>query len=314
MISFLSRPIIGSVLKVFISALLLWGLIKYIDFNSVLTSFTHADPLFISIGLLLAFFQLVLHFFRWKYLLRLISHEITNSEVFTSLFVGFMAGFFTPAQLGEFAGRIASHPGVNKAHVIGITIIDKLYWTALTIIIGGTGLMIFYSTYFKEYWNPIFGYVGMFFIAAIIIVFLIPERIRTILQLLPKKVREHRFYEVILVIENEFHNKNARVLFGLTALLYSIIMIEFYFLAAAFGSVGFLDALICSASVFFVKAVILPISFGDLGVRESASVFFFLRVGVAAPVAFNASIVMSFANVIFPAAIGAVLVAKLKKS
>ncbi|MFZ4620385.1 MAG: lysylphosphatidylglycerol synthase transmembrane domain-containing protein [Bacteroidota bacterium] len=311
--AFFTHPVTATVLKIVISIGLLAGLIYYIDFTAVYDSFLNANALFLTIGIGFAAAQLVVHFFRWRFLLRLADKEISNSEVITSHFVGFMAGFFTPAQVGEFAGRIASHPNVNKSHIIGISLIDKLYWTALTLIIGGLGLAMFTAEHLSEYWNPWYQMI------VAIVIFLctgfcfLPEKMKLLLQMLPKKVRVHRYYEVIQVIEKEFHNPQGAALFGFTATIYLMILVEYYFLSMAFGSVSFSDALICCASVFLVKTIILPISFGDLGIRESVAVFFYKNAGYSAAIAFNASIVMSFANVLIPAAIGAVMVTRLKR-
>jgi uncharacterized membrane protein YbhN (UPF0104 family) len=310
---FFSHPAVMATAKVIVSIALLTGLLYYIDIRAVVNSFASADVTFLAAGFGLAALQLLIHFYRWRYLLRLIVSGISDREVFTSFFVGFMAGFFTPAQVGEFAGRIASHPNVNKSHVIGITLIDKLYWAALTFVIGGSGLAIFIAENYPEYWQPEYRYLVTFVLGMIIAVFLYPEKVKELLILLPEKIRRHRFYDMIRVIEDVFHNRNAWLLFILTGVLYGVILLEYYFLVNAFGPVPFEDVIMCAASVFFVKAVIIPISFGDLGVRESAAVFFFEKIGFAAAVAFNASIVMSFANVIIPTAIGAVMVTTLRK-
>jgi uncharacterized protein (TIRG00374 family) len=310
---FFSHPVVVNIAKVIISAVLLIGLLYYIDTDSIVTSFANADNTFLIAGFALAALQLVIHFYRWRYLLRLVSREISDREAFTSFFVGFMAGFFTPAQIGEFAGRIASHPSVKKSHIVGITLIDKMYWAALTFVIGGSGIVIFIAEQYPEYWNPLYRYVVTFILGLIIAPFIYPEKVKEVLTLLPEKVRNHRFYEIILVIEEVFHNRNAWMLFTMTGALYGVILLEYYFLVNAFGPVTLNNAVMCGASVFFVKSFIFPISFGDLGVRESAAVYFFVATGTAAAVAFNASIVMSFANVIIPTAIGALLVATLKR-
>ncbi|MFA5833194.1 MAG: lysylphosphatidylglycerol synthase transmembrane domain-containing protein [Bacteroidota bacterium] len=310
---FFSHPVVSTTLKVAVSILLLGGLIYYINLDDLITSLQNANSLYLIIGFGLAVLQLIVHFYRWRYLLRIITNNISNKDVITSLLVGFTAGFFTPAQLGEFAGRVASVPNVNKSHVIGITVIDKLYWAALTFIIGGTGLTLFIANYGIEYWHSSFQYIIIIALAAIAVIFLFPKTIKDLLKFLPDKIRNHRFYEMILVIENKLHNTNGRILFGLTFLLYAVILTEYYFLTIAFAPVSFINVIICASSVFFVKAVIFPISFGDLGVRESAAVFFFEKVGTSAAVAFSASLVMSFANIIIPAAIGALLVTRLKR-
>lgn len=310
---FFAKPIVATALKIVISIALLGGLLYYLDIESVIKSFKNANLIYLTIGLSLAILQLVIHFFRWRYLLRLVDKEISNEETFISFFVGFMAGFFTPAQVGEFAGRIASHPNVKKSNIIAITVIDKLYWAALTLLIGGTGLSMFISTYYEQIWNPYYRYLITSVMAIIIVIFLYPEKIRELLLQLPDKIRKHRFYEMIEIVENIFRNKHAWILSILTLFLYSTILMEYYFLTQAFGNVSLNDALVCAASVFFVKAIILPISFGDLGVRESTAVFFFKTMGLDTAIAFSSSIIMSFANVIIPTAIGALLVVRLKK-
>ncbi len=310
---FFSNPVIANTLKIIISILLLGGLLYYLDSKTIVESLISANPFYLTIGLALAVVQLIIHFFRWRYLLRLVAKEISNKETFTSFFVGFMAGFFTPAQLGEFAGRIASHPTVQKSHIIAITIIDKLYWFALTIIVGGTGLSMFVYTYYTALWSPWYRYLITAVLSILIVIFLYPEKIKELLLQLPQSVRQHRYYEMVEFIENVFKNKNAWVVSSLTLLLYVVILLEYYFLAMAFGTVSLNDALICVASVLFIKAIILPISFGDLGVRESTAVFFFQTMGLNTAIAFNASIIMSFANVIVPTAIGALLVLQLKR-
>lgn len=311
--AFFTHPVTITLIKIIISAGLISGIIYYIDFQALYVSFLNADTFLLSIGITLAILQLFVHFFRWRYLLRLVSKEITNQEVFTSLFVGFMAGFFTPAQLGEFAGRIASHPTVNRSHIIGITFLDKVYWMILTIVIGGTGLVVFMSVYMTEYWHPGYSIAAGTVIVLLTGLYLTPEYIKLVLQKLPERIRGHRYYEMIIVLEERFHNTQGRVLFGLTGLIYLFILVEYYFLAISFGPVPFTDVLMCGASVFFVKSIFLPISFGDLGIRESAAVFFFERAGSTAAIAFNASIVMSFANIIIPNAIGAVMMLRLKR-
>lgn len=56
----------------------------------------------------------------------------------------------------------------------------------------------------------------------------------------------------------------------------------------------------------------LPISIGDLGIRESAAVFFLGKIGLAESTAFNASILLFLINLVIPSMIGLVLVLKYR--
>ena len=54
----------------------------------------------------------------------------------------------------------------------------------------------------------------------------------------------------------------------------------------------------------FTKTIIPPISFGELGIREGASVFFITKMGETASVGFNSSIFLFMINLVIPAVIG----------
>ena len=64
--------------------------------------------------------------------------------------------------------------------------------------------------------------------------------------------------------------------------------------------------------VMFAKTIIPAISFGDLGIREGASVYFIKQVGEAAAAGFNASIFLFLINILFPALTGLILLIKRK--
>jgi uncharacterized membrane protein YbhN (UPF0104 family) len=309
---FFSKAFIFLLLKIIVAAGLLFGLLLYIDADEIAESLAYADPMLLAAGTGLVVANTGIHFIRWRYLLRLLSKEITNSDVLSSLLIGFSAGFFTPAQVGEVAGRIASHPDIRKSHIIGITIIDKMYIFAATIITGIPSLAIFTASYYFEYWHSLYTVIIAVGIFAVAVIFLLPERIQPLFGLLPSRIRDHKLYAMIGIIEEKFHNRQARPVLALSLLLYVIIIVQFFILLNAFEPVSLTDTAIGSMSVYFIKAVILPISIGDLGVRESASVFFFSKFGVSSAAAFNASMCMFLVNVLLPSIAGAVLILKVK--
>ena len=60
----------------------------------------------------------------------------------------------------------------------------------------------------------------------------------------------------------------------------------------------------------FAKTIIPPISLGELGIREGASVYFLTQFGETASAAFNASIFLFIINLLIPAVVGLVLLLK----
>jgi uncharacterized membrane protein YbhN (UPF0104 family) len=308
----ISHPVIIFIFKLIVSVSLILGLVFYIDFRSLLLSFEQANIPFLLLGFLLVGANTGIHFLRWKYVLRIVEPSISNADAFNSLLIGFAAGFFTPGQIGEIAGRIAAHPTLRKSHIVGITIIDKLYLLALTLITGVSSIVLFVYLFMDAYWHPAYGIMTIILIPLILFLFLYPEFSKAIFTVIPEKFRRNKLFPVIEIFETSFHNRHGRMLFLFSTLLYTVIFVQFYVFAKAFHSVDFFDSVICSSSVHFIKAVILPISIGDLGVRESASVFFFSKIGFPAAAAFNASICMFFANLVIPSVSGSLLVLKLK--
>jgi len=66
----------------------------------------------------------------------------------------------------------------------------------------------------------------------------------------------------------------------------------------------FINYLWAGNLIMFAKTIIPPISFGELGIREGASVFFITQMGGAASVGFNASIFLFIINLLLPSLIG----------
>ncbi len=307
------HPAISLGLKVCVSLLALWFVFTFINLNAVLRSFQNADGRFLTAGVILSVAQLVLHVFRWKYLVNLTDPSIGLREANNSFFIGHAVGFITPAQVGEFIGRIASHPGSDRAKILGISVIDKVYIAAMTFVIGGIGLTAFAADVYPDHWHWSYRYIATFLLGIVISLMLYPSLVTRLLLLLPSSIRSHRYYRVVGVLEHDFSDRNGRWTSAMTFATYSIIMVENYLIMNAFADVPFETAMIGTASVLFFKSFIFPFSFSDLGVREGASIFFFSALGISAETAFNTSILITFFNILIPTAIGAILTSTLVK-
>jgi hypothetical protein len=79
-------------------------------------------------------------------------------------------------------------------------------------------------------------------------------------------------------------------------------------LVSAFsGNKNILFFLWAGVLVMFTKSVITPFTFIDFGIREGASIYFLTKMGEVSSVAFNASAVLFFINIIIPSTIGVIL-------
>lgn len=307
------HPAISIGLKVCVSLLALWLVSTFIDLDAVLHSFQNADTALLSAGILMSAAQLILHVFRWKYLVNMVDPSIGLRGATISFFVGHAAGFITPAQLGEFVGRIASHPESDRSRILGISIIDKAYFAAMTFVVGGIGMTAFVAAVHPDLWHWSYRYLSTFVLGIVIAFMLYPSMLTRILQQLPDSIRSHRFYKAAGVLEHDFSDRAGRRTSLWTIITYTVIFAENYLLLNAFSEVPLEVSLIGTASVLFIKSFFFPVAFSDIGVREGASVYLFGALAVGAEVAFNTSILVSFFNILIPTAIGAILTSTLVK-
>jgi uncharacterized membrane protein YbhN (UPF0104 family) len=92
---------------------------------------------------------------------------------------------------------------------------------------------------------------------------------------------------------------------------YTCFILQFALLAAAFsGHFNFIHYIWAGNLVMFAKTIIPPVSLGELGIREGASVFFLHIFGEPNSAGFNASIFLFLINMLIPSVIGLFLLLK----
>src|SRR5690606_34279089 len=107
--------------------------------------------------------------------------------------------------------------------------------------------------------------------------------------------------------------RDAAILLALSALRYGVFSTQFVLLIQAFApGASWGGAYAGVVLVFFAKSAIPAITLGDLGVRESAAVFFLGAYGIAEAAAFNASLGVFAVNILLPALSGLVLLPRLR--
>jgi hypothetical protein len=112
------------------------------------------------------------------------------------------------------------------------------------------------------------------------------------------------------LFEADFSDRSALMFTVQTAALFGVIILQYHCFVNAFAPASFQASALCVPIVLFVKSVLLPISIADLGVRESASVFFYLRMGVPAAAALDASLCIFAVNLVLPTVLGIAVLMK----
>jgi uncharacterized membrane protein YbhN (UPF0104 family) len=78
---------------------------------------------------------------------------------------------------------------------------------------------------------------------------------------------------------------------------------QMFCLINAFTGITIVHAFVGTSAMMFIKSL-LPISLGDLGIREAGSIYFFSTYNVSQAAALNASLLLFVINVFIPSLFG----------
>jgi uncharacterized protein (TIRG00374 family) len=281
-------------------------LVKWIHWEDLIQSLLTANSGMLILAAILLVPNVLTQGLRWGYLLRRQTPGVPLKEIIASLFLGWTLGIMTPGRVGQFA-RAFAVPSAPTLPTIGLTVVDKLFTLVWIVLVGAAGFFSFFVM------PPGLSWIWVPIALAIIWLAFSPQTLNRILQkicqLLP-------FREKLLKIISALEHINTRDC--LVAHIFSLMLVatfftQFVILIAAFFPLKYLDGLRAATAVVFVKTA-LPITFGELGVGEAASIHFFGQFGVPKAAAFNASILLFFINLVIPSLIGMIFLPALKLS
>jgi uncharacterized protein (TIRG00374 family) len=268
-------------------------------------------PVYLVAAVVLLIPNLVIQWLRWHLLLRMDDPGIAASESAISLLGGMVSGFVTPGRIGE-VGRTLFLRNTDPLQAVGLVVIDKLY-AFFPVLVGGLWGIVLMLSYLFRYAAFLFWPLS---VTALIVSFtalifvLHPAWIRAVLYnlslLMPAREKIQRIIHCI----DRFEAGQARIQLSLSCLLYCVYIVQFCLLALAFEPVPWTTALTATTSTIFVKTI-LPLSIGDLGIREGASVYFFMKFNVQKATAFNSSLLLFAINVLLPTFFGLIFVPRM---
>ena len=305
---FFSKRFFTYLIKLLIAVLVMVMLVKRVHTREIFNAFHSAKLEFIFIALLLLIPNIYLQFYKWRFLVRLLKPAVSNTETMQSLLAGFTFGFITPGRIGEF-GRAFFIKNCSWVKLLGIAAIDKLFSIAVVIFWGAIGLMYFAGR--QLFLFTLIPFIIFTLIALFVIYYILfhPELIKGFLYSLNIILPFREKIKLLMSSLDNFHRREALYLFVLNICFNFIYLLQFYLLIISFESAPIIPSFLALASAMLVKSM-LPISVGDLGIRESAAVFFMKKIGLLESSAFNASILLFAINLLIPSLIGLVLVLK----
>jgi len=299
--------------KLLLALGILYYLISYLDYNKIVAALGEVDVLLISTAFLLSFVNIYLQFLKWKLTCETVLSETNNSKILSSLFYGLSAGAITPVRIGEYFGRAIAFKNKPLLQVTAATLVDKFFPLMIITFLGSMASIFFLYFYYAVSVYIVFT----LFVVVITLFYLFGLLIRSENfwdGIFFNKIRNSkRFKKLFLQLQSlkKIDKKYFSRMSVISLLFYFCFLLQYALLVSAFShNTELLNYLWAGNLIMFIKTVIPPISLGELGIREAASVFFLTRFGELSSVAFNASIFLFVINILFPALVGLFLLLK----
>lgn len=296
------KRFLSGLLRICIAAIILYFIISMVTWQNVLTAYQSADVRFILMGSILVVANLGIRTYKWYTMLHSVKNRPSYLEAFGSFMLGVSLGSFTPGEIGEYAGRTLHIANAKRSHIVGLVLLDK---AQIFVVTSAAGMISLNILYMDSLFLKIFISLGILIVSLTLLL-----RMDIV-----AKCAHHlnaSFFKrswVTNVFDGFTLMQSNQLLSTLicTILFHFILMVQMYFFIQAFSNIHLFAAFIGASAMFFLKSCI-PISLGDLGIREAGSIFFFSIYGIPQAAALNASLLLFVVNVLLPSIGGTILI------
>jgi uncharacterized protein (TIRG00374 family) len=304
---FLSKNTIIIAAKIIISAGLLYYLISSVEYNQIILALKEANITIIGIVLLLGVLNIFLQYSKWRLTCVEVLGIKDRLKIFRSLFFGLSAGIITPLRIGEYFGRGIEFRDKSLVQATVATLIDKFFPLLMVASLGSVSSLLFIYFYYNvSIYIVLSLFILIFTFFYLLIILLLSNKFwnSILFSKLNSSVKLKPFLEKLRIFESLDRTYFFKMLV-ISFLFYLCFLIQYALLVSAFSNhFDFVHYLWAANLIMFAKTIIPPISFGELGIREGASVYFLTQMGETASVGFNASILLFIINLLIPALIG----------
>ena len=290
-------------IKLFVTLGVLAYLVYAVDPNRIWEAAKGAHGGWILAAVALIPLNLAFGAWRWLTVLHLVMPEAGFMDALASMLCGRSLGFFTPARLGEYAGRVfyLDHP--RKWELVALTAAEQIPGMIWYL---GCGLVALLYLRERAFVYPEAVTVALLVVGVGGLVLLVAfltgpaATYRLLTSLLPfQRLRSS------LAFLTRLAARDIRLLLGITLLAYAVFSTQFFLLLRALTptaevATGYAGI----ALVYMAKSVLPPVTIMDLGIREGAAVFFLTPLGLPEAAAFNAAFLIFALNVATPALLG----------
>jgi len=307
------RSLLGTLARTLVTIILLVYVVTRVELDQASSAVQRMAWWGFAGTFLLLTVNMGLQWLRWHILVRAGNLELTPSQSLRILLAGLPLGLITPGRIGEL-GRGAVVAGEHDSvSVAGLTLLEHSYGLVGALTIAGVGMVISgYATYLS------FAILLIFY-AFVIYLALHPSKIvdwtKRLSSILPGTLGA-RSSEISSRFAQGWRLTGRKVAFKAIAVSVVQVLTVVAQFTVAYMATGAHPSIIHVAGAWSIVIGVkyfLPITIGDVGVREGLAVAVFTSLGYPAPEALIASLTIYLVNVILPSAIGAVILLQRKR-
>ena len=291
-------------LKLLLTVLLLVLLFQLVDIQKLIGTFREANYFYIGIALLSIPLMISLKAYKWQILLRSFWKETSFKIACRSYLCGFAIGVITPAKIGEIS-RSMFLPYEENMKIISLVILDRYCDLIILIFLSIVGV-----THFTGIKIGIIVFLAGLF--GITVIFIYPA----ILEILNKKDYKLIWISKILKMQKDFNKITPKIFLKSLLISFGYFLLSIttsFLLLSSFTTVPF--SVVLKVFPLTLLTNIIPITVGNLGVREGATIFLLNNFKISSAAAFNCSILLFFFHSIIPALLGSLLInLRIKKT
>ncbi len=302
------------IVKLAVGIVLLGTIVAFVDVDKIISTAKEADFLLILAALALLPINMLLEAAKWRLLLAPSVERITLREAAGSVLAGYALGFVTPARFGEYAGRVFYLKDARKGALVVLAFVDRMYSVWIYSIFGTVILGFQLEGALPGpggIWWLTFA-LGIAICVVIGVFVLKPGTLFTVSGSLLKWRATRRWRRHLAAARSVQTSVSLNVLL-LSLIRYGVFCTQFVALVLAFSPTSPVASVYAGVALaFFAKTIVPSVSLFDLGIRESAAVFFLGFFGIASAAAFNASLILFVVNLALPALAGIAFVPRMR--
>lgn len=265
----------------------------------MISQWRNLDREWAAVALLLTPVNIFLQFWKWHLLLRCAQPQCPAGMAWYSLFAGFPLGLLTPGRWGELA-RAIYVPALPQEEVFALSAFDKIHTLLVNALLGSGALIYLIARkMLAEKW---LGVAALAFAAFLFLnlCLVIPAWLRGVAGL-PRRFGVKKFANCSAAWLLPARKLGA--IYLLSLLFVATYCVQMSVVVRGLVSIDLTPAIAGAAAIFFLKSA-LPITIGELGVREGVAIFILQGMQVPALAAANASLMLFALNLVLPAFIG----------